>query len=796
MKLYITLLLSLFITAQGFSQQLSGKVIDAETNAPLIGATIKNKSGITTTDNSGKFKISCVSNSALTVSYIGYVTSSPTVANCNQELVVKLAMADNKLGEVEITASSSKEKLLLTEPRSIVKLDSTELQRGNGLFLSDAINTNVPGVQMQQRTIAGGQSFNIRGYGNGLGFRGASNNFDGQGSKVYLNGIPLTDAEGITVLDDIDFGSIDKVEVTKGPSGTLYGLAIAGVVNLQTKKAEKNTTTIGQNTMFGSYGLFRSTTQVAIGGENSSVLINYGMQEFDGFMDHTKSHKDFVNVMGDFKLNEKQGITAYLGYSDSYDERNGELTITQYEEKDYSGNARYIKNDAHSAVKSFRAGFGQTYKFNEHFSNTTTFFGSTLKMDNSSAGGWNDKAPLNYGLRSTLDVNYKLSDNISISGISGVELQVSTAVANAYGMVTDSTDLDGYNVIGGIRSIQSATNSTAAYFTQWTLSLPKDFSVTAGVGLSTMKVEIQDRLWGTKNNIPGSTVPQIIKNRYDDLISPSVSINKKINDKASVYATYSVGYKAPVGSQFYIPYTNEVNKGLIPEKGTQIEVGTKGSFLNNHLYYEVAVFNARFEDKMSTVAVSDAAQTTTLYSYITNSGSLNNNGFEALIKYEAIKERGGFFTSIAPFANLTYSDFKYDNFNYQKIGSSNAGLDSAITENYDGNQVAGVSPLVYNFGVDVNTQIGLYGNVTYNFRDAMYFTSDEANETKSYSLLNAKLGFKRSIGRFGIDVYAGANNITSEQYYQMVFVNQLSDAYIPAPNEINYFGGLNLKYKF
>jgi len=606
MKLYITLLLSLFITAQGFSQQLSGKVIDAETNAPLIGATIKNKSGITTTDNLGNFKIGCQLNGPLTVSYIGYTTSSQTIANCNQELVVKLPMADNKLGEVEITASSSKEKLLLTEPRSIVKLDSTELQRGNGLFLSDAINTNVPGVQMQQRTIAGGQSFNIRGYGNGLGFRGASNNFDGQGSKVYLNGIPLTDAEGITVLDDIDFGSIDKVEVTKGPSGTLYGLAIAGVVNLQTKKAEKNTTTIGQNTMFGSYGLFRSTTQVAIGGENSSVLINYGIQEFDGFMDHTKSHKDFVNVMGDFKLNEKQSISAYLGYSDSYDERNGELTITQYEEKDYSGNVRYIKNDAHSAVKSFRAGFGQTYKFNEHFSNTTTFFGSTLKMDNSSAGGWNDKAPLNYGLRSTLYVNYKLSDNISISGISGVELQVSTAVANSYGMVTDSTDLDGYNVVGGIRSIQSATNSTAAYFTQWTLSLPKDFSVTAGVGLSTMKVELQDRLWGTKNNIPGSTVPQIIKNKYDDLISPSVSINKKINDKASVYATYSVGYKAPVGSQFYIPYTNEVNKGLVPEKGTQIEVGTKGSFLNNHLYYEVAVFNARFEDKMSTIAVSDA----------------------------------------------------------------------------------------------------------------------------------------------------------------------------------------------
>jgi iron complex outermembrane recepter protein len=30
----------------------------------------------------------------------------------------------------------------------------------------------------------------------------------------------------------------------------------------------------------------------------------------------------------------------------------------------------------------------------------------------------------------------------------------------------------------------------------------------------------------------------------------------------------------------------------------------------------------------------------------------------------------------------------------------------------------------------------------------------------------------------------------------MVFLNQLPDAYLPAPNEINYFGGVNLKYTF
>lgn len=78
----------------------------------------------------------------------------------------------------------------------------------------------------------------------------------------------------------------------------------------------------------------------------------------------------------------------------------------------------------------------------------------------------------------------------------------------------------------------------------------------------------------------------------------------------------------------------------------------------------------------------------------------------------------------------------------------------------------------------------------------MPYTSDGLNETDAYSLLNAKLGFRKQLSDFNLDVYVGANNITGTQYYQMVFVNQLPDAYIPAPNEINFFGGINLKYTF
>jgi iron complex outermembrane receptor protein len=111
--------------------------------------------------------------------------------------------------------------------------------------------------------------------------------------------------------------------------------------------------------------------------------------------------------------------------------------------------------------------------------------------------------------------------------------------------------------------------------------------------------------------------------------------------------------------------------------------------------------------------------------------------------------------------------------------------------------VAGVPPITANGGVDFATNPGLYGNVTYMYRDGMPFTPDGLNTAPSYGLLNAKIGYRRTMGvHFDVDAYFGANNITSVQYYQMVFVNQLPDAFLPGPNNINYFGGVNVRYIF
>ena len=53
---------------------------------------------------------------------------------------------------------------------------------------------------------------------------------------VLLDGVPITDPDGLTRLDFIDTSLIDQVEVVKGPNSTLWGAnAAGGVINMTTK---------------------------------------------------------------------------------------------------------------------------------------------------------------------------------------------------------------------------------------------------------------------------------------------------------------------------------------------------------------------------------------------------------------------------------------------------------------------------------------------------------------------------------------------------------------------------------
>ena len=83
-------------------------------------------------------------------------------------------------------------------------------------IMAIAENVNlIPGVKVEMRTIAAGNRIVIRGYGN-------QTNFNGVGYKAYLNDVPLTDADGTTFLDDVDFTTLSRKQLADQP---LRGIA-------------------------------------------------------------------------------------------------------------------------------------------------------------------------------------------------------------------------------------------------------------------------------------------------------------------------------------------------------------------------------------------------------------------------------------------------------------------------------------------------------------------------------------------------------------------------------------------
>ncbi len=239
-----------------------------------------------------------------------------------------------------------------------------------------------------------------------------------------------------------------------------------------------------------------------------------------------------------------------------------------------------------------------------------------------------------------------------------------------------------------------------------------------------------------------------------------------------------------------------VNNDLKPERATLYEIGSKGNLLDGRLSYEIALFDMLVQDKFTPRTVPDGNGN--LYTFTTNAGNQTNLGLEVATKYAVIKDRTSTVSLLQPFVSYTLSQFKYDNF---KSDNNN----DARTVNYDGKKVVGVPANILNLGLDVALQWGIYLNGTYQYVDSMPLTYDNAHSAKSYSLLSAKVGYRRDLDQhFHLDVFAGGNNLLGSLYYTMVFLNASyvdprggpidPNVYLPGPYKATFYGGANLSY--
>jgi iron complex outermembrane receptor protein len=764
----------LFLTISIFAQQRSqvkGKVYDAYNGHSLSDVNIQvTGGGGTVTDKNGDFILSCSDSAEITVSHVSYESYKFFAKKQTSSMKIGLIPTSYNLNEVSINSSRQEENKNLTVPQSIAVITPKQVEREDGLSFDKVVNLE-PGIFSQVVSVPGSFGNGVSGLGSSLMIRGYVGDRMAGGAKTYLNGIPLTDAEGKAAYSDVDFSIVGETEIIKGPASSLYGSGIGGVVKMYVLQPKPLSTRIVEQFTVGSNGLYRTNTRFESATNNSSIILNYGHQYYDGWVENSNSRQDFATFAGTFRPSDKQTVFVYSSYSNLL----GGISTASVDSADYFGkvkpkNADTLSLKNRSSVETYRIGISHNYQFSKHFSNLTSGF------TNGTVGGSSS-----FGERTEFNLVFG-TDKFGVKGVFGNELQKTTSSSVKYNKLADGTN-------GALNTDEDYMAFQNSLFTEWDLNLPYNFVVTAGTSYNFIEFGINDHL-GYPGN-PANKKSNSGYKRFEPVLTPRFAILKSFKDNYSVYFNYSQGYQ-PYGMSktITIPYLGIVNNDLKPERGTQYEVGTKGSFLKKKLSYQLAIFRLDVSDKITTQSVYKSSGSI-LYSWYTNSGHQINQGVEFSATYALINDNRKILSSLQPFIAFTYSDFYFKDFKSDNNNNKN-------TVDYT-NKKASVPPVLFNAGIDLSLKWGIYLTTTFRYVDKR--PGDYANTVyaKAYSLLGATLGYKKMLGNhFMFNICAGGNNLTNNLYYYGggSSITPIGESYVPAPYTATFFSRLTLSYKF
>ena len=339
--------LFLFVSIISFAQtsDISISVSDAETNEPLLGATVYfeelEKGAVTDFDGIARFTEIPDGNHIIKISYVGFKTIETTIeVGTKKTFTFKLESGGNELDEVVIQSSRST-RTVRKIPTRIEFIGAEELGEKavmNPTNISMVLREST-GIQMQQTSLSSGNT-NIRIQG-----------LDGRYTQLLRDGFPLFGgfSSGLSILQ-IPPLDLQQFEIIKGSASTLYGGgAIAGLINMVSKTPDEEPALDIMLTQTQALG---STANVFYSKRNEKFGISlYGSGHYqkaydpedDGFSNLPKTKSISFNPKFFYYPSDK--TTFWFGLNGTYDDRiggditkieSGENGIHQYTEENIS----------------------------------------------------------------------------------------------------------------------------------------------------------------------------------------------------------------------------------------------------------------------------------------------------------------------------------------------------------------------------------------------------------------------------------------------------------------------------
>ncbi|KIQ17249.1 ferrichrome-iron receptor [Flavobacterium sp. MEB061] len=744
---FLSAICLLFSISTALAQQTNGKVkgtITTSEGDPAAGVNVvlKNSKYGTVTNDDGTFELNRVKPNtySLQISLTGYETTEQEVVVAESETAnvsLQLKVSNKELQEVVI---NSKKSILSKKTDYVARMPLKNLENPQVYsvihkeLLLEQVAVN---IETAIRNSPGAIPVTFPSGGIGITFRGFTTGVNARNGMETASG-----------RSSIDLSNVERIEIMKGPSGTLFGSSVSsfgGVVNLVTKKPfETAANEVSYTT--GSFNTNRLTADINTPlNKDKTVLfrINMAVNREKSFLDYGFNNTLAISPSLTYKASDKLtfNIDAELfnvnNTRRTYNTYTAASGITNPTELkiDYKKSMFHDDNDAKtSATKIFAQA---EYEISENWKSTTvfSFVDENVERSYQSYAVWSSPTQVarRVGLWGPVFNTYtNIQENINGQFATG--------------------SIKHKLLVGGNYRLYSSNFSGGTTFTLDNIDVTTNFApirrkaVDAGLVLTTIPVADQETISFYACDVVNFTdkLSAMLSLRLDNFnrekvgttegyhqtaLSPKLGlVYEIIKDQVSVFGNYMNGF------QNSAPVTQPDLTQLVldPIYAVQYEGGIKAEAFNKKLSATASYYNIKIDNATRTDAAGVTYQ----------DGVQESKG----VDLELIANP---FSGLNIVAGYAYNENKI-------LKASDASI--------EGNIAAGAPKNVVNFWTTYtlqNTLKGLGAGFGANYVDKSYFATDNNFYMPSYTTYNATVFYDQSSWRVGVKF----NNMSNKKYW-------------------------------
>jgi len=601
----------------------------------------------------------------------------------------------------------------------------------------DQLTYMMPGISISNReNYALGERLTIRG----LGWRTP---FGVRGVQVILDGLPLTEADGQTIMNMIDPAMVKRIELLRGPSATFWGNSSGGVLYLSTIP-ERSESKIQYRGYGGSYQTLKQELRWNFTSGQSQYYGYATYFDTDGFRDHSEARLFRMNIGSRHRFSQRSSLRLIGSYTTMPKSSHpGSLTREMAAESPRTARENFVNTGAGKNFEQLMGGASYIHQFDSGV------------LDLSAHGTYRDlENPLPFGIVTfdryggTIRSTYSFTD-LPFELDTGAELRAQFDDRVRFGAGGGEIVLE-----------QQETVINQALFARTAIPLTSSF--TASFGLRA------DWLQFRADGI------QIIEDSQDDFegkrnffsVNPSLGFSYRFS-RSQLFTNFSTSFESPTTTELVnrpgggSGFNPEIN----PERTVGIETGIRGTinFLNSE--YDITLFGMRVNDLLVQFQDEQDGQ-----DFFRNEGNSNHYGVETSL-------------SINPNDRFSLSVM---------LSALRAKFDDG---EYDGNDLPGIPKLRagMNITYKLTSQI-LSADVE--FVDSYPANSANSAETDSYFLTNLrwtttaiKLSENSSLRPF-----INVNNLFNTRYNTSVNINAFGGFFFEPGPDRSLQAGIQLTF--